>query len=172
MRQKSNRRSGAMAVEFAFVLPLLFTLLVGTWEVGRVIQVEQVLANAAREGARVAAQGQTINLTGAYTQIQVNSGTPNVRDSALNYIAGCGFDTSGVNVTFRYLDGDTSKTEPWEGTKNQKFEVHVTMPYSNVRITNLNLLTFTTLEAKAQWVSLADDPFNVNTTVPTWNPIP
>jgi TadE-like protein len=39
----------------------------GTWEIARLVQVYQVVANAAREGARIAAQGQIINLTGAYT---------------------------------------------------------------------------------------------------------
>ena len=58
-------RGAAAAVEFALVLPVLVTLMVGLWEVGRIIQVQQVLSNAAREGARVAAQGQTINSTSA-----------------------------------------------------------------------------------------------------------
>jgi Flp pilus assembly protein TadG len=41
-------------VEFALVLPLLMLLLLGMFEFGRVIMVQQVLTNAAREGAREA----------------------------------------------------------------------------------------------------------------------
>lgn len=45
-------RPGTAAVEFAVVLPLLFILLFGLWEVGRIVEVQQVAWNAAREGAR------------------------------------------------------------------------------------------------------------------------
>src|SRR3954453_12745808 len=115
--RRRNTRGGVAAVEFAVVLPLLFTLLVGVWEVGRVIQVQQVMVNAAREGARLAAQGQTINLTGAYTQISVTTGTPNIRDTVLNYLAGAGIPTTGATVTFQFLDGDTGKSQPYQGAK-------------------------------------------------------
>ena len=52
-----NRR-GAVAVEAAMTLPLLLTLMLGVWEVGRMIQVQQILVNAAREGARLAGGGR------------------------------------------------------------------------------------------------------------------
>jgi Flp pilus assembly protein TadG len=173
MLVRRRSRDGIAAVEFAFVLPVLFTLMLGVWEVGRVIQVQQVLVNAAREGARIAAQGQTINLTGAYTQIHTTTGSPNVQTTVLNYLAGAGFsNNSGVTVTFAFLDGDTSETDPYQGTKDQRFAVDVTMPYDNVRLTNLNLLNFSNLTAHVEWVSMADDPFTINTTIPTWSPLP
>jgi Flp pilus assembly protein TadG len=37
--------------------PLLAMLMLGTWELGRMIQAAQVLSNAAREGGRQAAAG-------------------------------------------------------------------------------------------------------------------
>jgi Flp pilus assembly protein TadG len=46
------RRRGAALVEFALVLPVLLLTLLGILELGRVLQVQQVLTNAAREGAR------------------------------------------------------------------------------------------------------------------------
>ena len=72
----------------------------------------------------------------------------------------------------QFLNGNTGFTEPWQGTKNQRYEVKVTLPYNNVRITNLNLLSIINLESAVQWVSMADDPFTVNTTLPTWTPLP
>src|SRR3954447_16616528 len=75
-----SSRAGAAAVEFAVVLPLIFLLLLGTWEVARLVQVHAILSNAAREGARLAAQGQIINLTGVYTQIVVTGADPNSPD--------------------------------------------------------------------------------------------
>lgn len=48
------RRRGAAAVEFALVAPLLVVLVFGMIEFGRMFMAEQVLTNAAREGARKA----------------------------------------------------------------------------------------------------------------------
>ena len=47
-----NRR-GVAAVEFACVAPLFFLLVFGLIEYGRMVMVQQLLTNAAREGARV-----------------------------------------------------------------------------------------------------------------------
>lgn len=45
--------SGAAAVEFALVLPILLLLLLGTVEFGRVYNAQMQLTAAARDGARV-----------------------------------------------------------------------------------------------------------------------
>jgi hypothetical protein len=49
-----RKRQGAAVVEFAVVAPVFILLIFGMIEIGRAIMVEQVLTNAAREGARVA----------------------------------------------------------------------------------------------------------------------
>jgi len=173
MRTHPCPRRGVAAVEFAFVLPVLFTLMIGTWQMGRVIQVQQILVNAAREGARLASQGQTINTSGSYTQIQTSSGTPNVQQTVLDYLKGAGItNTTGVTVTFQFLNGNTGNTEPYQGTKNQLFQVTVTIPYNNVRISSIDLISMTNLSGSVQWVSMADDPFSVNTSIPTWTALP
>ena len=53
-RLRPNRCSerGAAAVEFAIVLPLLMLLVLGSMDWGYYFFVEQVVVNAAREGAR------------------------------------------------------------------------------------------------------------------------
>ena len=48
------KRRGAAAVEFALILPLFFLLILGMIELGRGLMVQQILTNAAREGARAA----------------------------------------------------------------------------------------------------------------------
>lgn len=48
----NNRRRGAAAVEFAIVAPVLILLLMGMFEFGRTLMVQQILTNGAREGAR------------------------------------------------------------------------------------------------------------------------
>ncbi len=50
---------GAAAVEFALLLPLLLLLVFGIIDFGRAINVQITLTQAAREGARLAALGQS-----------------------------------------------------------------------------------------------------------------
>ena len=56
MRPISCRRTdtGAAAVEFALVLPVLFLIIAGMVDLGRAMYTQVMLTNAAREGARVA----------------------------------------------------------------------------------------------------------------------
>lgn len=50
-RQELNER-GAIAAEFAILLPLLLTVVLGTIEFGMMMYGREVVTNAAREGAR------------------------------------------------------------------------------------------------------------------------
>lgn len=52
-RPRLHNRHGAAVVEFALVAPLFFLLIFGMIEYGRMVMVQQILTNAAREGARV-----------------------------------------------------------------------------------------------------------------------
>jgi len=47
-----SRERGQELVEFALTFPLLFLLLMGIFDMGRVVYYNSVLYNAAREGAR------------------------------------------------------------------------------------------------------------------------
>jgi Flp pilus assembly protein TadG len=167
---RPNKRGGAVAVEFAFVLPVLVTILLGLWEVGRIIQVQQLLSNSAREGCRVAAQGLTINSTGDPTQIMTSTGSVNVKQTVYNYLTQAGLNLSmdDLTVTFQFLNGDTSKTDPYQATKGQKFQVTVSVPLSKVEWIDLGPFNPPTLTASATWYSVVDDPFAVNMTLPTW----
>jgi Flp pilus assembly protein TadG len=53
--RRARGDQGAVAVEFALILPLLILIVVGTIEFGRVYSQFQVFNGAAREGARCAA---------------------------------------------------------------------------------------------------------------------
>lgn len=57
-RRVRNSR-GASTVEFALVAPLIFLFVFGVLELGRVILIQQTLAHATREGARLAALPNT-----------------------------------------------------------------------------------------------------------------
>lgn len=55
-----NNRKGAAAVECAIVAPLLTLLVLGAVDLGQFANVHQMVSDASREGARVAAQYDTI----------------------------------------------------------------------------------------------------------------
>jgi Flp pilus assembly protein TadG len=54
-RGRAGGERGAVAVEFALIMPVLLMILMGTIEFGRVYSQFQVYNGAAREGARCAA---------------------------------------------------------------------------------------------------------------------
>jgi Flp pilus assembly protein TadG len=180
MLRRTSRpaRRGVAAVEFGLVTMLfILPLLIGVWEVGRLVQVQQIVSNAAREGARLAAQGYTIKIDGTVTQIYRDSsgGTPNVRDAVYQYLYAAGLTnvqntTSDLDVTFTFLaprsDGATA-TDPYQGEKGQPFQVTVTIKdWTKVRWINLGLVNPTSVTFTVNWQMLIDDPFTVNTNLP------
>src|SRR5436305_15208786 len=60
LRTPRPPRRGTAALEFAWVGPFLFFLVLGVWGVGRLIQVHQLLTNATRPGAPQAPPGQPL----------------------------------------------------------------------------------------------------------------
>lgn len=177
-RRNPGRRAVA-AVEMAFVsMVFVVPLLIAVWEVGRLVQVQQIVSNSAREGARLAAQAFVINSNGTQTQIQVNSGTPCVKDVVYQYLIGAGLTNlqpADVTVTFTFLapkttapNIGTTPTEPYLGEKGQPFEVSVTIPWSKVRWVNLGVVNPTTVTYRVDWQMLIDDKFTVNETLPSW----
>ena len=61
-RRRSGQRGQAL-VEFAFVLPIIVLVIVAFIEVGRAVFAWNTIANAARQGARVAAVNQLPDVT-------------------------------------------------------------------------------------------------------------
>ncbi len=172
MLRRRRRRRGVAAVEFAFLAPLLLLLLFGLLQVGRIIEVMQLMDNAAREGARLASQAQIINQVGAFTQIHASSGLPNVQDTVREYLVAAGVvgasQVNDVQVTFQFLDGDLTRTDPYQGLQGERFLVTVALPAQDVNWTPIPLGG--TLTAQTTWVILVDTPFTVNTTIPGWSP--
>src|SRR5947209_9433377 len=117
-RNSPARRRGVAAVEMAVVLPILLSLIIGVWELGRIIQVTNLMVTAARDGARLAAQGTIINTTGAYTFIRFKSGQPSaaspptptapadtapyVWEAIEDSLQGYGIDITNANITFAF----------------------------------------------------------------------
>ena len=95
---------GAVAVEFALILPVLLMVLFGTIEFGRVYSQYQVFNGAAREGARCAAV-QGSDFSGCNIQTEID-------DAASPYSP-----ASDATVTGACIDESTigqSVTVSWE----------------------------------------------------------
>src|SRR5688572_2366527 len=99
------RRRGVAAVEFAVCLPLLLMLLIGIWELGRIIQVQIILNNAARDGARLAAQANVISTSGSYIQIKYSTGTPNIYGAIRAYLTSAGItNLTGLVIELQFME--------------------------------------------------------------------
>ena len=121
---------------------ILIPLMLGLWEMGRFVQVQQIVANAAREGARTAGQALTIQPDGNTTQVRTMvAGSPSVKSAVMQYLVGAGLGRltyADVDVTFNFLPRDASvdpplttplagATEPFQGVQGQRFLVRVTI---------------------------------------------
>jgi Flp pilus assembly protein TadG len=142
--RSSAARRGVAAVEFGFVIPLILFLLLGLWEVGRMLDISQALSNAAREGARQAT-------TGLNTSSQVQS-------IVTSYLSNAGVPTAHANVTVTDL---TSGSDPTQANQGDQIQVTVSIPFSDVQWVALSLVSgpTTTLNGTATWYCVKDNPY-------------
>ena len=149
---RTRARRGAAAVEFAIVASLLVPVLLGIWEVGRLVQVQQLTHNAAREAGRQAS-------TGTKTATEV-------RDAALNYLTRAGINTTGATVTVVNLT-NPARSDPTNANQMDQFQITLALPFKNVRWIFADQITNTTeLTATTDWYSMKDAPLTVSTSVP------
>jgi len=92
---RATKDDGQNLVEFAIVVVLLLALVLGICEFGRVWMTFQVVTNASREGARVAALPTGFS-TASDVSTRVN-----------NYLTSADLDPSVATVTAANVDGAT-----------------------------------------------------------------
>ena len=85
--QKLNER-GAVAAEFALLLPVLLTILFGIIEFGMIMYGREVVTNASREGARAGIVQGSSKPTGGGNH-----------DDCDNYLTGTGMNPADVTDT-------------------------------------------------------------------------
>jgi Flp pilus assembly protein TadG len=93
-RQKSSAQA---MVEAALILPILILLLTGVVDFGRVLYHQEVLANAAREGARAASNASATSTT--IETAVITAALPVVLTASNVTITPSGTRTSGSSVT-------------------------------------------------------------------------
>lgn len=151
MPHRAQRR-GVATVELAMLLPLIMTLLLGVWEVGRAVDVQQIMSNAAREGGRQASTGQLNN-----AQIQ---------QVVTDYLSNAQISTAHVVVTVQNLT--TPGVDAIDGAQLDRFKITVTMPFKDVAWAALNHFfpATSTITAEATWCSVKDKEYPSATGAP------
>ena len=104
MNLKNDR--GAVATEFALLLPVFLTLLIGIIEFGMIMYGREIVTNATREGARAGiTQGPPKLSTGAITTISnnylVNTGV-NPANVTFTAVGAGGAAPATLTVTAQY----------------------------------------------------------------------
>jgi Flp pilus assembly protein TadG len=104
-RRRLRRENGAVAVEFALIMPVLLLILFGTIEWGRVWSQHQVFNGAAREGARCAAvQGGGFATCDIEAEIQNAAGPYEPDLSSLSVSNDCSDpEAQGEDVTVAWI---------------------------------------------------------------------
>lgn len=106
MRRRLRDEHGASAVEFAFIVPLLLTLVLGIVEFGHAFQVQGTLSAAAREGVRVMALHNDASQARATVRAAADSLSPAITDAQISISpSSCpqtGTGTTLVRLTITY----------------------------------------------------------------------
>jgi Flp pilus assembly protein TadG len=105
-------RAGATTLELAFTLPMFLTLTVGSIEFGRAFMVQQMVTNAAREGAR---HGVVAGTT-----------ADQVKTKVIDYLAAGRIQVFPDDITV------TPATLSSATKSGQQVQVHIRVPYGNV----------------------------------------
>ena len=162
--RKSDDRRGVVAVEAAVVLPLLIILMFGVWEVGRLVQVNQILINAAREGARLAAGGYVNSVPVTSTRV-----TQAVKD----YMTSAGLPATAANNATVTLNCQATPTwtNPSSALPLDNFQITVTIPagaaFNSLRWSMLAPMTSATqMSTTVAWRSLNNTEIVVDTQLP------
>ncbi|MBM4072949.1 MAG: pilus assembly protein [Planctomycetes bacterium] len=150
---RGEPRRGIAAVEMAIVLPVVLLLLVGIWEVGRLVEVQQLLTNAAREGGRQASTG--VKSSSEVTDVVVRY----LQQNGIKSVAAS--DVSVTNIT------SGSRPEPNAANQLDQFRVSVSIPFDSVRWVLLSQVSSVkTLTASSEWYSMRDIPITVDANIP------
>ena len=162
-RRRARGRRGMIAVEAALCLPIIVTMMLALWQIGRMAQMSRVVKDAAREGARLAAGG-------------ANNGSPvtvaNVQTAVQNFLTASGMPStavSGAVITVTNLSSD-SWTDPGNAQPLDQFSVTVTIPagapFNSLLFIGASTFGITQLQESVNWESANDMQLTVSTTLP------
>jgi Flp pilus assembly protein TadG len=142
MRLKAKRRRASAAVELAVsMIPLSFVVM-GIVEGGRLMWVEELTANAAREGARLAVLG------GSTIGTNSSSGSTEVNYRVRSYLTASGISTASATVTVTDLD-NAAISDLTSASAGDRIKVSVSLPFSSVALGTTWYFTNATISASS-----------------------
>jgi Flp pilus assembly protein TadG len=159
-------RRAIAAVELAVAFPILLVFLFGILEVGRLVEMNQILYNAAREGGRQASDNARSydDVNTAVTNYLSNAGITNLS----------GLQVQVTNVTTSDSGPGThgagiADYDPSSASSLDRLRITVSLPFKNVRWLAFNLTTndSTTLNGQAIWRSMKDNSYPTTVTAPS-----
>ena len=164
-----RRRTAAAAVEFALISPLLVSLLLGLWELGRAIQVFQIVSNAAREGARQAASAK---YTKAQVQQSVFDYLVNANVPMHDTLPPASVNLTNTNATIT-VTNVTSGGEVFAANQLDQMTVFVSVPVRNYRWVTSSFFMPANgqVSATVGFLCTTDVPINIVSTIPQ-SPLP
>ena len=171
-------------MEFACCLPVMMLILTGLWEVGRVMEVQTVMMNSAREAARDASLGQdnlqavANNLLsylqgaeptafGAGHQTSIIAPVISLPANTVGYT--CWDNTANrelFTITFSDLT-DPSDTDPTLMSQLDLYKIGVLVPFNSISWSSIVPVDGATrLSVFVIWASLVDSPFQIAPNLP------
>jgi Flp pilus assembly protein TadG len=141
-----NRRlpadqEGAEVFEFALVITLLMTLLLGIVAFGRAWDVYQTITRAAREGARMAVLtgcGACTDSTTTYSAAYIQTQVVNSALTAANLNPSL---VQNYTQVIRCLDPGDTPPQEWGVQISYSYPYQLDVPFTTVNLTTLNLST-------------------------------
>jgi len=129
-KQSKMKRCGVVAVEFAFVAPVLLAIVLGLIELTRAYDAQYLLQSAAREGARFASMDRDGMLADGQT---TNS---KLASDVTNFLASSGIPPENIQVHIRDHADPTQTFDLDNPTNDLKlFNVEISVPFSSVSFT-------------------------------------
>jgi Flp pilus assembly protein TadG len=170
---KIRLRAGTASVEFAIVLVLLVPMLIGVWEIGRLVNIQQRVVNAAREGARQASTGEKttaevkqfvldyLKVAGITKITKQASTADDVKAGGKVYVEVKVFNLTGQEV---------KNADARDALQNYRLQVTVTILFRDVELspTNYFLEPDRTVTSTVHWICMKDVPLQVNQDIPLY----
>jgi Flp pilus assembly protein TadG len=128
-RRKRPARPAVAAVEFAVILPLLMILILGMFELSRVLLVKETLSNAAQQACRTASRQATTN--------------SDVAQEVTDVMSAAGINSSSVTIQVNDAASDVATAKRFD-----KVSVRVSVPVSQVFWVSTIFVSGSTIESE------------------------
>jgi Flp pilus assembly protein TadG len=123
-RNRRGRRRGSIALECALTLPFFVLIIFGIIESGQVMMSEEVIVNAAREGARLASLG------GSTIGTSSSTGSNEVMNRVRTYLDNAAVPSANAAITVTDLDQSISDLP--QASVGDQIKVSVSIPFSKI----------------------------------------